>query len=498
MAIAKSEGTTPSERLLRQLCEKTFLGFWSYANTYRDQGGGKELCDLLVVCGNRLILFSDKSCSFPSTGDLHLDWSRWYRKAVNASAQQLIGAERWLKKYPDKIYLDSKCSQRLPIALDDNTTWTFHRIIVALGAQERCRSQRRGSGSLTLTGEARSSTGSTEIHPFVVGEIVPNAGYFHVFDDFTLPLVIGELDTITDFVSYLEFKEALFRSKKIGRIDGEENLLALFLSDFVQSGDWTELIVQCHDDAVLDIKSGGWEILKSSSLYEESRTLMRPSYVWDRIIQEFATHSFGDSLIPGSPATVAENEQIFRCMAKESRLCRAFLATKMLERWSQAERNMVKYRIVASPSDKDTLYVFVFVPSDPASAVQYREDRQEYLFQYCFLVHSKQRRYKRVIGIATDAADDPYRTFDVLLREGDQWNHEMTSMAREIEADLEVSGEGPIHHIGDGGHEKRPPRPKKRSRKSPSRRHGIVGRNELCPCHSGKKFKHCCWRRDRD
>ncbi len=92
MVILKSGGATPTERLLAKLCEQTFLGFWSYPNTYRDQGGPKELCDLLVVSGNNIIIFSDKRCAFPDTGDLKLDWSRWYRKAILGSAQQSTSA----------------------------------------------------------------------------------------------------------------------------------------------------------------------------------------------------------------------------------------------------------------------------------------------------------------------------------------------------------------------------------------------------------------------
>ena len=78
--IQKSTGTTSSERLLACLSEKTFLGLWSYPNLYRDQGAGgrdgKEVCDLLVVCVNDVVVFSDKYCEFPDSGDLKRDWNR--------------------------------------------------------------------------------------------------------------------------------------------------------------------------------------------------------------------------------------------------------------------------------------------------------------------------------------------------------------------------------------------------------------------------------------
>ena len=95
----KSAGTTASERYLAQLCERTFLTLWSYPNVFRDQcqkagkGDGKELCDLLVVFGDDVIIFSDKSCGFPDTGNPHVDWSRWCKRSILKASDQLYGAE---------------------------------------------------------------------------------------------------------------------------------------------------------------------------------------------------------------------------------------------------------------------------------------------------------------------------------------------------------------------------------------------------------------------
>src|SRR5437588_10483620 len=82
--IVRSQGITPAELYLQRLCERSFLSLWSYPGVFREQkqngrGDGKELCDLLVVFGNHIIIFSDKSCAFPETGNLRLDWSRWFR-----------------------------------------------------------------------------------------------------------------------------------------------------------------------------------------------------------------------------------------------------------------------------------------------------------------------------------------------------------------------------------------------------------------------------------
>ena len=44
-AATKSAGVTPTERMLADFCERSFLKLWSYLNPYKD--GGHELCDLL-------------------------------------------------------------------------------------------------------------------------------------------------------------------------------------------------------------------------------------------------------------------------------------------------------------------------------------------------------------------------------------------------------------------------------------------------------------------
>jgi len=78
--IVKAEGVTKSERYLAKLANKSFLNLWSYPSPFRDQkqggkGDGKELCDLLVVCGRYIIIFSEKTIKWTG-GDLSTAWCR--------------------------------------------------------------------------------------------------------------------------------------------------------------------------------------------------------------------------------------------------------------------------------------------------------------------------------------------------------------------------------------------------------------------------------------
>lgn len=87
----RSAGTTESERLLARLAQRSFLRFWTYANVYRDQAGGKELCDLLVVFDEDVVIFSDKDIAF-THADTDLGWQRWVTSAIDSSVRQLRGA----------------------------------------------------------------------------------------------------------------------------------------------------------------------------------------------------------------------------------------------------------------------------------------------------------------------------------------------------------------------------------------------------------------------
>lgn len=128
--ILRSSGVTQAENYLQQLCDRTFLSLWSYPNVFRNQGNasggdGKEVGDLLVVFENEILIFSDKNCEFPDSGDLQLDWNRWLRKAVFDSAKQAWGAARWLRTHPERLFLDRSCTMPFPLKLPDQIKLEF-------------------------------------------------------------------------------------------------------------------------------------------------------------------------------------------------------------------------------------------------------------------------------------------------------------------------------------------------------------------------------------
>jgi hypothetical protein len=135
----KSVGLNASERLLAELCEQSFLKLWTYPNLFRKPG--KDLVDLLVVFGNDVIIFSAKACSYPNSGNVAVDWSRWFRSSIAESAKQIAKAENSIQRSSDKVFLDAKCLERLPIALPAAGDMRAHRICVALGALDRAEAE---------------------------------------------------------------------------------------------------------------------------------------------------------------------------------------------------------------------------------------------------------------------------------------------------------------------------------------------------------------------
>lgn len=136
------DSQTDSERYLTALARRAFLTLWSYPNVFTDEGrskgkgDGKELCDLLVIFGNDILIFSDKQCEFIPHADVKVAWGRWYKRAIEKSANQLAGAKSWILRHADRLYLDRQCQHRLPIEIPDLEHCRIHLIAVAKGATE--------------------------------------------------------------------------------------------------------------------------------------------------------------------------------------------------------------------------------------------------------------------------------------------------------------------------------------------------------------------------
>ncbi|WP_437985430.1 hypothetical protein [Sorangium sp. So ce117] len=438
--ITKQEGTTPSERYLKSLCERSFLSLWSYPNVYRDQGrrggigAGKELCDLLVVFDDTIIIFSDKSCTFPNSGSIDVDWRRWYQRSVEKSADQVYGAERWIRDYPDRIFLDKQCTEPFPLELPTPASMKLHRIVVALGAGGRCReAHHSASGSLLFCPEVSSPTsptsGALPSRPFVVGNALSRNGIIHVFDDTTLDTILTELDTISDFTHYLRTKEQLLLEDHIAFVAGEENLLAYYLAHPGRDGYHS---IPANNEQPLLIGGELWPKYAGSSHYHERKDAIRHSYLWDQTIEMLSSNVLGGTTVHirgRSRGTIAHERRI-RALARSNRRVRGALALFVAQCLKTASSVHTTIRTAIVPAQPDTGYVLVLAPRENnESYLAYRSRRSWTLSSHCIVFKYHQRHLRHVVGIATEYENSEGHSEEVCYIDGVQWCAEDDAMA---------------------------------------------------------------------
>jgi hypothetical protein len=428
--IKKASGFTEAERRLAQLAEKSFLSLWCYPNLFRDQGqkkngDGKELCDLLVVFGDDIIIFSDKSCFFPNKSP-DLDWHRWLRRAVLDAAEQAYGAQRWILQFPGRIFIDRKCTQRFPVPLPRPDRTHVHRVVVALNAAERCKAFfGRGNGSLKVRPDVKG-----EAHfgrPFTIGQLDPVRGYVHVIDAFTLDVLMSELDTVSDFVDYLSKKERAITAGTFIEADGEEELVAHYLTHWDANG--SHDLVREADGAPWAIESI-WNGLTQNAKYVAKKEADVPSYYWDELIEYINSLYLTQNVDRRFLSSFHDFELPIRLMASESRLARRWYGGTYYTIRQKDTSTGPTLRIFRSHSNPQAAYVFLIFPVDEAVVTRSREARIVMLATCCNLAFM---RYglDHVVGIAIDPLVVPAeeRSIDVVYTNSAKMNDEKRTNA---------------------------------------------------------------------
>jgi len=442
--VCRSDGITDAERYLKRLCDRSFLSLWSYSGVCRDQsaiGGsqGKEVCDLLVVFDDHVIIFSDKNCEFPDTGNLELDWRRWFRRAVMKSAKQIWGAERWMKSHPDRLFLDLDCTQHLPISIPDPSATHFHRIVVAHSATERCRAELGGSGSLMivpgLVGEDHCASFDEGGRPFAVGQLSPAKGYVHIFDDISLGIVLQTLDTVTDFVSYLVRKEEFVCSGKLVAAAGEEDLLGYYLKHLNEHEEHDFVVPPEYDCIIID--EGLWWDFIHSPERRAQLAADQISYRWDALIESFSKHILENTQYYTTHPRIDDSERIIRFLARESRTRRRLLAGSLLELIERTPESYKATRVVLPSRGSDPYYIFLLLPNIHATSyAEYREVRRKLLEAYCLVTKLRFPDALDIVGIATETGLSKSRSEDALYLDARDWGAEIKEEATKLQRDL--------------------------------------------------------------
>ena len=420
--INYGSGLTPTEELLTQLGERSFLRFWSHANPYVNRK--EELCDLLVVCGDFVITFSDKNNEYRSTDDQLTGWRRWYKSAATKSVNQLNGATRNLLLHRVPIFKDKECTVPLGIPIPHSGRERHYRVAVV--SRARSLNQREAFVPFikidsSVVGVAHTQDGAV---PFVVGDVAPKQQFVHVMDVAGLRAVLTELDTVSDFAEYLDARESFIRGNPGNSADSEWSLLARFMLSYDDEGE--SLPMDRQAPGATQLTRAEWDNDQFRRDMANRREANAVSRVWDMLIEDQATMIEKQSFAFSTFRSVEGAERVVQYMALEHRLHRRILGKRWMEA-CQLDRpeSPANLRTVPHSAKGWTTYVFLNVSNFlNESQEQYREKRRWLLRDMMLASLVDEPNSQIIIGIAAELGGPPdsydLAFFDVVENEGEQ------------------------------------------------------------------------------
>ena len=416
-----------AEIFLTKYCERTFLKLWAYPNPYKSQGD--ELCDVLVVFEKNIFIFSIKDIFFTKADTTKIAWDRWKKKAIDKSISQVKTAERLIRNHPEKIFLDAKCTKKFPIPIDTKN-WKFHRIVVAFGAEEACKNDSKnninGSLGICYIDLKDSKKLSETLVPFCL--TLPKNEVVHVFDSHNLKIILGELDTVQDLLSYFEAKEEAIKKYTYLSYCGEEDLLSMYLTNFDKEE--KKHYIGTKDETIngVGMEEGFWEDFLKSGAYKRQKEANKVSYLWDRLLQKTLQNALDGTL--KHDGDVFKDESAMIEMAKEPRFSRRIISGAMqnaIDRFP-TDTNELRRHLGCYPSFyPDRAYVFFQIACLPNAdyKTEYRPVRLKLLEIACGVAKNKLPHLKKVIGIAIDPPNlNQGVSEDFILMDCENWTKE--------------------------------------------------------------------------
>lgn len=465
---------------------------WSYPNPHRDGATNKEICDLLVVYEDHVLIFSDKRVSWSDQKPPLVAWRRWYKKAIEESAKQIAGAENFILDNPDRVFTDRKCTQHLPVPLPSRDKAIVHRIIVANGAAEACQKHfksLRGSliRSSNLVGEDHNVENGEAVGPFEVGYPLTKGQVFHILDEANLHIVMGLRDTVTDFTQYLSDKEELLSRMHV-RACSEEDLLCMYLSN---TGDDNRHYFCKEERAALSVGEGFAEQWLTSERYRDQVEQDEVSKVWDDLIDHLAENLQAEPSQP-SKETRSNMARALQLMAGQNRTQRRILGEALLTLLQKPLLGGRNARIILGQPDEPT-FVFLVLDHPPnVSEDDYIQLRHDMLHGYALVAKDKATA-SPVVAMATNAPRGVGEMTSLAYYEAGPVEGDMKAEMEALADALKIMQESEFFHT----RAEEFPRPtQSRIRKLAYMRGERVrlpwNEERRCFCGSGRKYKNCC------
>ena len=380
---------TPSEQYVTNLCKTSFLPFWNFPNPIGKKN--KELCDVLVVCGNYVLIISVKDIRVSNHSDKKVQYERWVKKAVEDSAKQIYGAERFLKT-ANNVFAKNRTNK---ISLPPVSQRIIFRIAIAFG--------------------------SDSTFPLPYGDF--GQGFVHVFDEETTSILLTELDTIADFTRYLTDKVQFLKGKYFPMPKESD-----FLAFYIQTG----LDVDEKVDSI--VSDGGlWESYVESEEYVEWQRLLPQSKIWDYMIAQLHDYHISEET---TDERRNELEEAIRVINQESRINRIELGGIL----DNALQRKLSARMLRPLKDAKHCYVFM-----PLTSKNW-EGKEKELELRCIVARMDNPTVERVIGISFGNNGDGQDVYDICSHYIPEMSEEFITRANEVQDELGYFKKPTISH----------------------------------------------------
>jgi SEC-C motif len=263
---------------------------------------------------------------------------------------------------------------------------------------------------------------------------------------------------------------------------GEEELLAFYLQEPSLSGFGSlAAIKQCSESsgAGVRIPEGEWKAFEKSEAYKIHCSRRKRAAEWMEILKRFDAAIIEGETGEANHVPLEIHEDTLRAAASENLASRALLAREWQDKFSSVPHNIRSSRLVRSLNVPGRIYVFLFVPwiASSNSYEQYREFRLQMMHAYAQVLRLNAEWAKEAIILATEPAGNSDRRSETMLRV--VYENPMTPEEVESARHL-MHAENILNLVVPQSH------------KHPVELTRRVGRNDPCPCASGKKNKHCC------
>ena len=394
---------TEAETLVETICRSMFLkDFTVRSPPYkRESGLQKEAADVLVPFGDVLIAFQVKSKKGPGSGKATEDTYRQrVEKTVSEGIDQLKTIKRAVKARQIAT-LQNAASVELPFNPD-----AFRKIVgvVVLDLPDQ--------RNLAREEQLRIFNGYEKRHEIPA----------HIFRSDELQALAGEIDTLPDFLAYLELREKLYSEGKIFPLTSELDLLALYKMRPEQL-----MEVAQNPDTHLLLDDNLWDDYRRTYSAEIARRKAdnEPAYLIDHAIE--AIHSAigfpdpGKVALPPSISLPANSLETYGALALElariPRLERRLIGTTWLEKMLKAQSSGLAYALVKLSQDtKEALLIMASSESD-------RQRRAHLLFSYAAAAYCHLNATK-VLALVTEPLSSPSRSYDFLMLSGVGFHNE--------------------------------------------------------------------------